>query len=74
MSSFFNKIPKKEKPVTKPLSVRPSEWELIEKYLEFGTSIVGDKLNHSDVLKEIILGHIDKDREFKKWSNNTSKA
>ncbi len=77
MSKFFNKLPKPEKQVSKSISLNDSDWQLIEAYRKYGESSVGFNIHLNKIMREVILNHIESDRDFAKvkdqWLEATTK-
>jgi hypothetical protein len=66
MSKFFNKLPKPEKQASKTVTLNESDWQMIESYLKYGEEKVGFSINLNALLREVIIGHIESDRDFSK--------
>ena len=63
---FFERFEPQEKAVHKSVSLTESEWRLIEAYKLYGSSRAGHEIPVQRILREIIVAHLQGDRDFVK--------
>lgn len=69
--SFFDKFSAQENKQGRSFSFKKSTWKLLDAYKLYGSSMAGIPIKTSDLVENLILDHIQKDKSFtidkKKW-------
>lgn len=75
--SFFDQFSTLEKKKGKSFSFKASTWELLEAYQLYGSSQTESDIKTSDLVERMILGHIERDKNFiaskQEWLSSISK-
>ena len=67
---FFNRFEPQEKAAYKSVSMATSDWDLIEAYRLYGASRAGHEIPFQKLIRELLIGHINADKEFFRNKND----
>ena len=76
--NFFGRFSPQERTQNKSISMPESDWKKLEAYRLFGSSAAGHEIPLQRMIREILMDHISRDREFSKakddWMSKLSQT